>query len=154
MNIHFLFLSPLLLIQLRHFVKRYTLPVFIFLLIMFSLHSSKAFQKKHVFTPFAIQAVLQMESFLILLIMNSVALLKINPINGSSLITSNFTISIPLFPKSLNSQPTLVQPQTSSYVLQIIYSNVCINSFFCLTDNFLNEILTLLCPQVEIAPKH
>ena len=48
--------------------------------------------------------------------------------------------------------PTFIPPLASSYVLQTTNPNVCINSFFCPTDKFVSEILTLLRPHIELAP--
>ena len=61
-------------------------------------------------------------------------------------------------PPSTISQPTTVPPPTflpppaSSCVLQTANPNVCINSFSCLSDKCVGEILTLLRPHVELAP--
>ena len=66
MNLRFLFLPPILLIQLIPFVKTYTLPIIIILSLIILPHSSKTENNllhKHTFIPSAIQALRRKESF-------------------------------------------------------------------------------------------
>ena len=54
---------------------------------------------------------------------------------------------------SSTAPPTaIVPPIPSSYVLQTVNPNICINSFSCPTDKFVTEILNLLRPHIEPFP--
>ena len=48
--------------------------------------------------------------------------------------------------------PTFIQQPPSSYVLQTVNPNVCINSFSCPTNKFVTDILGIHRPHVELSP--